>query len=476
MRGLIMASAFVAIATSAWFIGRPVASTGKDGPVALVGDGKTDNTEAIRDLLRSNGAVVLSRGTYRITKPIVVDLDKTGPAAIVAHGNATLVMDGPGPALRFVGTHAGTAAPKTVQPNIWTKQRTPTVSGLEIVGSHADADGIEADGTMQLTLDRVVIRECRHGVHLVKRNRNVLISACHIYNNRGIGVFLDQVNLHQTNIVGSHISYCKQGGVVSKGGDVRNLHLTGCDIEGNMSPDNKPTANVLLDSTGGSIAEVSISGCTIQHESPSPDSANVRILGEGIGGLKNVPGKTREGHVVITGNVFSDVKVNVDVQNARGVTITGNTFWMGYEYNLRVEHSEHIVVGPNDFQRNPRYDYGNAATTNNAILFRDCADCTLTGLHVHRVTGVASAVTLERCNRFNVVACTILDCDGVGLQLKDVKNSRVSDCMIRNDMAGAKVVKRLVVEGGSGNLFADNVVPGGAEIPRGTGISQGNLE
>jgi copper-binding protein NosD len=476
MRGILIGLVVAAVATGGWLLSRPAVGTGKDGPRDLVGDGKTDNTEAIRELLRSNGSVEFPRGTYRITEPIVVDLDKIGPVAIAAHGNATLVMDGPGPALRFVGTHAGTAAPKSVQANVWAKQRTPTVSGLEIVGKHADAGGIEAEGTFQLSLDRVVIRECHHGVHLVKRNRNVLISACHIYNNRGIGVFLDHVNLHQTNIVGSHISYCKQGGVVSIGGEVRNLQVTGCDIEGNMSPDNKPTANVLLDSTGGSIAEVSITGCTVQHESPSPDSANVRILGEGVGGLKNVPGKTREGHVVITGNVFSDVKVNVDVQHSRGVTITGNTFWMGYEYNLRVEHSEHVVVGPNDFQRNPRYDYGNATTTKNAMLFRDCANCTLTGLHVHRVTGVEAAVTLERCNRFNVVGCTILDCDGIGLRLKDVTNSRVSDCLIRNDLASGRAAKPLVVEGGSGNLFADNVVPGGAEIPRESGTSQGNVE
>src|SRR5262245_47801052 len=130
MRGFIMASALIVLTASAWFICRPVVSTGKDSAIALAGDGKTDNSEAIRELLRSNGSVVFARGTYRITEPIVVDLDKTGPTALVAHGDATLVMDGPGPALRFVGTHAGTAAPKTVQPNVWTKQRTPTVSGL----------------------------------------------------------------------------------------------------------------------------------------------------------------------------------------------------------------------------------------------------------------------------------------------------------------------------------------------------------
>src|SRR5829696_6095194 len=429
---------------------RPAANAQKEpSPLALVGDGTTDNTVAIRAMLRRDGTVHFPRGTFRITEPVVVELAGNGPAAITADGNATLLMDGPGPAIRFVGTHLeGTAGPKSFKPGVWAKERTPTVSGLELVGKHPEADAVEAEGTFQLTVDRVTVRECRHGVHLVKRNRNVLISACHIYNNRGIGIYLDHVNLHQINVVGSHISYCKQGGVVSRGGEVRNLHVTGCDVEGNMAPDEKPTANVLLDSTGGSIAEVSITGCTIQHESPSPDSANVRILGRGVGGLKNVPGQTKEGHVVITGNVFSDVKVNVDVQHARGVTITGNTFWMGCEYNLRVEHSEHVVVGPNDFQRNPRYDYGNATTTKNAILFRDCADCTLTGLHVHQVKGVPAAVGLERCRRFNVVGCTLLDCDGVALRLKDVSDSRVSDCLVRNDLEGAKNVKACVVEGG----------------------------
>lgn len=458
MRRLIPLLILLVAGVGLWLAVRPTASAQKDPPASdLVGDGTTDNARAIRDRLRRDGTVHFPRGTYRITEPIVVELAKDGPTAITADGNATLLMDGPGPAIRFVGTHLeGTAAPRSFKPGVWAKERTPTVRGLEIVGKHPEADAIEAEGTFQLTLDGVTIRDCRHGVHLVKRNRNVLISACHIYNNRGIGVFLDRVNLHQINVVGSHISYCKQGGVVSVGGEVRNLHVTGCDVEGNMAPDQKPTANVLLDSTGGSIAEVSITGCTIQHESPSPDSANVRILGRGVGGLKNVPGETKEGHVVITGNVFSDVKVNVDVQHARGVTITGNTFWMGYEYNLRVEHSEHVVVGPNDFQRNPRYDYGTATTTKNAILFRDCADCTLSGLHVHNVRSVPAAVHLERCRRFNVVGCTILDCEGVGLKLKDVTDSRVSDCLIRNDIAGAKG-KAFEEEGGKGNQFADNV-------------------
>ena len=89
------------------------------------------------------------------------------------------------------------------------------VDGVEIVGNHPEASGIEASGTMQLTLTRVVFRDALHGVHLITRNRNVTISECHIYNNRGIGVFMDDLNLHQINIANCHVSYNDGGGIVA---------------------------------------------------------------------------------------------------------------------------------------------------------------------------------------------------------------------------------------------------------------------
>src|SRR5207253_4970805 len=126
---------------------------------------------------------------------------------------------------------------------------------------------------------RVLIRRCFHDIHLTTSNRNVIISDCHIYQNRGVGLFLDHVNLHQINVTGSHISYNDRGGVVVLGGEVRNLQVNGCDIESNHSKDQSPTANVLIDSTSGSNAEVAIVGNTIQHNHTSPGSANVRVKG-----------------------------------------------------------------------------------------------------------------------------------------------------------------------------------------------------
>ncbi len=55
-------------------------------------------------------------------------------------------MEGAGPAFRFVGTHRGSAAPSTFESRVWDRQRAPMIDGIEILGVHPDACGIEATG------------------------------------------------------------------------------------------------------------------------------------------------------------------------------------------------------------------------------------------------------------------------------------------------------------------------------------------
>ncbi|MFH1267475.1 MAG: glycosyl hydrolase family 28-related protein, partial [Planctomycetota bacterium] len=250
-----------------------------------VGDGKTDDTAAIQAAVDSGiGDIRLSKGVYRITRPIVVELDKVGHTSVHGDGVATIVMAGPGPALKFVGTHFKSADPGGFTQDVWDRQRMPLVDGIAVAGDHPEAIGIQAVGTMQLTVTRVHVRGVLHGIHLIENNRNVIISDCHIYENRGVGIYYDNVNLHQSNITCCHISYNDGGGIVSRAGNVRNIHITGCDLESNMSVDAPPTANVLIDCTGSSAgtAEVAITGSTIQHNNPSPDSANIRVIGRSL--------------------------------------------------------------------------------------------------------------------------------------------------------------------------------------------------
>lgn len=427
----------------------------------LVGDGKADDTAAVQKALDAGGSVRFARGTYRLTNTVTVELDKTGFTALSGDGVARFVMAGTGPAFKFIGTHEGSADPATLKPSVFERQRTPMVDGIEIVGGHPEADGIEASGTMQLTITRVAAHELRHAIHLTVRDRNIIISDCHLYHNTGIGVFYDHVNLHQSNIIGSHISYNAGGGVVTRGGAVRNLQIGTCDIESNMTPDAPPAANVLIDCTGGSTAEVSITGCTLQHNTLSADSANVRFIGKGEPYAGDA--FARWGHLSICDNVLSDVEVNIDLQEVRGAVITGNTFGVGFERDIQASGCSNIAIGPNTFDRNPPYYRGKSATAKGGLLFQDCRDILLTGLHIDGVRSHPGAVQIVSSDTFNISGCNILDSDGAGLLLQNVTNSLVTGCLIGDRRAGRVAAPSLREEGGRDNTFANNQLRHGTE-------------
>ena len=432
--------AILLISTALLAAGEPIKTVRGFG---AQGDGRADDSAAIQKAVESGiGEIRFPRGVYRATRPIVIDLDRVGPTSLAAEGTARVVMAGAGPAFRFVGTHVGTADPPSFKPNVWERQRSPMVDGLEIVGEHPEACGIEATGTMQLTVTRTVIRKALHAIHLVRRNRNVIVADCHLYENRGAGIFYDDVNLHQSNVTGCHISYNALGGIVCRGGDVRNIHVAGCDIEGNMDPKGPPAANVFIDCTGSpaGVAEVAVTGCTIQH-SNVPGAANIRFLG--------ADAKDRRwGHFTITGNVLSDVEWNIDLKKARGVTIVGNTFWMGFAGDLRAEDCSNLVIGPNAFDRNPGYDYGRSREAKGGVTLRNCRDCSLTGLHLNSVHGTEAGLILQDCSRFLVANCTILDCDNAGVLFDEVTDSRLFGCLIRNDLPGSGDWKAIKIRGG----------------------------
>lgn len=442
--------------------------------LAAVGDGRADDTQALQDWIDSGrergGRLHFPSGTYRLTRPLVIKLDDIGPVSVRGEGTVRLVMEGPGPALKVVGTHhTGTAAPRTVQPNVWENQRMPLIDGIEVVGNHPEACGIEITGTMKPTITRVTVRRALHGLHLTARNRNVQISDCHLYHNEGVGIYLDSVNLHQINIVGCHISYNKQGGIVCRDSEIRNLQIGTCDIEGNMSPETPPTANILLDCRTGSIREGAIVGCTIQHSANAPDSANIRFLGQSPDVAQKV------GHFTIADNHCSDVHVNIHIQSARGVTIIGNSIHQAFT-DLLVEDSSNIVVGPNALERNPDYRTspyrprsgepaidGIDRMFSNGVLFRRCKDCTLTGLHINGVLGIPAALVLEECQWMNVSSCTLLDNDGCGLLLKDCQNVFVTGCLVRDQREQSRDPVAVRIVGGQNVRLGENLLAGSVE-------------
>jgi hypothetical protein len=411
------------------------------------GDGERDDTDAIKHaLVDGDGELEFSPGTYRVTSSILIDLAKLKRVAIHGSGGtAKLIMAGAGPLFDVRGTHAKTADPLGFKPEIWERERLPTFANFEIEGAHAEADGIRVVGAMQPTFTGVLIRRVRHGIHIQDRCRNVLISHCHIYHNTGCGVFLDRVNLHQTNIVGSHISYNRLGGVRIENSEIRNLQITGNDIEYNNNAAHKfpaadalATAEIYIDcGETGTVREMTIASNTLQA-TYSPNGCNLRIIGF------TTPEQQRAGMCSITGNLIGSQETNIHLTSCRGVVLEGNYIYSGHRRNLLLESSRNLVIGSNCLGHNPDYKEKELCT---GVRLVDCEFVTLTGLQVqdaqagqNTVTGAIAVarqglVELVRCQRVNLTGVQIFEGSPFALYLDDCQDTLISGCTLLDTRA-----------------------------------------
>ncbi len=119
----------------------------------------------------------------------------------------------------------------------------------------------------------------------------------------------------------------------------------------------------------------------------SPDSANIRT-----GKSKTAE---REGYITITGNILSTENQRVHLKDSRGVTLTGNTFWTGYDQDLLIENCVGVVIGSNLFDRNPRTTYGNTLKAKGGLILKDCTDCPCTGVYINGVHDQPGGVVIE---------------------------------------------------------------------------------
>ncbi|QDU97051.1 right-handed parallel beta-helix repeat-containing protein [Lignipirellula cremea] len=439
-----------------------------------VGDGQADDSDAIEHAIADgDGVITFPRGEYRITRTITVDLAKVGRTSINGSGGvAKLIMNGPGPALRLLGTHSNTADPTGFRPAEWRRERMPTLDGIEIQGAHEEADGVQIEGVMQATLTGVLIRQVRTAVHVSQRARNLIISHCHFYHNTGIGVHFDNLNLHQANITGSHISYNRLGGVRIENSEIRNLQITGNDIEYNNNrtfkvpgADDVATAEIYIDvGEKGSVREGTISSNTLQA-TYSPNGCNIRFIGR-----PDEHSRTT-GMWSISGNVIGSQAINVHMTSARGVTIEGNHIYSGHVRNVLLEDCGNVVFGGNCLTHNPDYTTSKQSTGIRAV---DCTGLTLSGLLVQDAespdaeTPAAQTIPrqglleLIRCRRVNLSGSQLLEGAPHGAYLEDCSDTLITGCTILDGRTNKQMQSAIRwVGSGSGNMIAASRIGSG---------------
>lgn len=424
------------------------------------GDGQADDTEAIRHAVEAgDGSIAFDRGTYLLSSPVEINLSRSGPIAIRGDGTARVVMRGEGPAFRVVGSHEGTADPGSQTTSVATRERMPTASGIEIFGEHDRAEGIELTGTVQTTLQGIHIRQCLIGVHLTRRNRNLLLDACHIYDGRGpaIGVYFDGVNLHQAIISACHISYQRHAGIKIARSEIRNLQITGNDIEYNDADQegDSDSADVWIDSREGTVREGTIASNTIQAK-PSPNGSNVRIEGPERGDAAGA------GLWTIVGNVLQSQGRNLWLRHCRAVAVSGNSFASAERHSVDIDGCRIITLGANTFDHNPDY----RGTFRDGIVVRRSSAVSMTGLILEGIRAGrpdrGAAISVRDSEAVTIGHCQVLDPTARAVELDGVRGAVVEGCTLVDRRPEPSMIEAVRVRGRcSGVAIRGNVASGG---------------
>jgi hypothetical protein len=413
------------------------------------GDGKTDDTEALQHAIdESSGLIEFPSGTFLIRKTLVVDLSQKGPVSIRgAAGTTSIVMKGSGPAFRLIGSHKGTAEPRSWTVTTRLRERFPNIIGIEIRGEHEDAVGLELIETAKPTIQNVLIRECRVGIHLRERNRDVLIADSHIYNNADYGVFLDHVNLHQMNICGCHISYNKAAAIAMIGGDLHNIQITGNDLEYSHSADlmRPDSADVLIDARNGIASEITLASNTIQGKS-SVKGTNVKIMGR-----LDATGFPSARLIAITGNILGSQSTSVLLETAQRVTLTGNTIYDGHSVGLRAVDCDGLVIASNVHgwshkQESPRPDH---------YEFVRCQGVSVTGEVFQNCgtgeTSDSAVISLKQCENMALGQIVIRNPRHRGILIENSRQIAVSGSVVTSS-GNEAFLNSIEITGSSANI------------------------
>ena len=300
------------------------------------------------------------------------------------------------------------------------------------------------EGTMKCTITRVVVRKCKYGIHLINRNRNFILAECHLYENKITGLFLDNVNLHQTNIIGNHISYNAFAGIHVLNGEVRNIQITGNDIEYNDDAEADAT-DVLFDTREGTLREFTICSNTIQART-SPGGANVRILGEAVDVAD------RSGLGSITGNLIASQTVNIDLQHTRGVTVTGNSIYSAADPSIRAQHCRNLTVSGNNIDYNPSVE----DLMKDGVMIESCKGVSITGNTLNDcrwgTLEQGGAITLLNSQQIIVASCVITDPAVRGIHVVNCDTCRVEGNIIQDTREPLRMIEAVTVDAQSTNI------------------------
>lgn len=313
-----------------------------------VGDGSTDDTQAIRDAVAEASASEPSALAFSAGKTYLVTQTITIPAKAIraVYGNnAWIKWDSSATTDNIVlsidGNMTNTASPASGDNKTLAREEFKTIVTdlqiYDITNQYGDV-AIWTTDTFGTTIVNCHITGMNHGLYFTGTHRNLEIYGNNIWDVGANGIYFNS-DTHQVLIEGNHISYFNKG-IYLDGGTAANFNIVGNDIEDSSSGGaGSGTHLIYIRSVG--LGESVISDNTIQDHSTSTtahielaNAGNQTLIEDNYISQGDVPAILLDGtdHVTIRDNRIENYSVSaIEMQygsgnNADGITIRDNDF------------------------------------------------------------------------------------------------------------------------------------------------------
>lgn len=424
-----------------------------------------DDTKALKELFKNKYIKFTSGKKYLISETLLVSSE----IVKMLNGNGSkLVTKGDIVAINFQGTLNGSANPASSGDKVFNEHGS-IIHGLQITSaSKTQGIGVRINKNFGGIIDKCNINFMNKGIIVEGFNRNLIISNSHIYAMQQYGIhFTNTCDLHQINILGCHISYCRKN-IFLDDSDIYNMQITGCDIETSSYPE-VAEHDIHVYVNRGFVEDLEIVGNTIE------DHWNTNTL------IKLESDKTY-GIVAttISGNVIGNSKeYDIDIKGVKGLSITGNSLKASKGESIKVSGtSSNIVVT------------GNTITSDGGLIYCNNEEANIRNLTVtnNTVDGKKNMVNInaniiERLNisdnTMSLIAPDNIDISKgmINIKCKELNLSKVDDNIIFGDKGITKSINiesMSVIKSRCNNNMSDNF--SGSNFYHVSGlISNGNI-
>lgn len=168
----------------------------------------------------------------------------------------------------------------------------------------------------------------------------------------------------------------------------------------------------------------------------------------------------------IAGDILQDQPLNLLLRSCRGTTVTGNSFASAFDCSIVLDKCRHIVIGSNIFDHNSGYQEGRI----DGIKIRESSAVSLSDLILESTRAgdadSGGAIDVVDSSEVSITASQVLDPVHRGINLENVRNSRVSDCNVIDRRSEPSMRESIRLKGrGPGNLILNNLIGGAVGEP-----------